>query len=177
MTADSLNLKPCMACGRHTNNIAVINGLCDSCNAMRAASPRSEIPGNGQLVGDVEEYLHWRKVNPQIKGGENYLKRFRESLASTKRESGSVPEGMEHCHIRFKECDVGHGRLTSDNWVQHGCSTCRISELESAIRDILYNDERGQGSGYAEAMQRAKTLLEGDKSLPPLKLSPQTADR
>lgn len=48
---------------------------------------RCEIPGNEQLVGDVEEYLHWRKVNPQIKGGENYLKRFRESLTSTKRES------------------------------------------------------------------------------------------
>jgi len=25
----------------------------------------------------VREYLHWRKVNPHIKGGENYLKRLR----------------------------------------------------------------------------------------------------
>lgn len=35
-----------------------------------------------ELVADVEEYLHWRKVNPQIKGGENYLKRFRQSMAA-----------------------------------------------------------------------------------------------
>lgn len=28
----------------------------------------------------IAEYLHWRKVNPQIKGGENYLKRLREAL-------------------------------------------------------------------------------------------------
>lgn len=40
------------------------------------------------LECDVEEYLHWRKVNPQIKGGENYLKRLRQSLSAPMRESG-----------------------------------------------------------------------------------------
>jgi hypothetical protein len=29
-----------------------------------------------ELANVVNEYLHWREVNPQIKGGENYLKRF-----------------------------------------------------------------------------------------------------
>ena len=33
-----------------------------------------------ELIDLIEEYLHWRKVNPQIKGGENYLKRFRQAL-------------------------------------------------------------------------------------------------
>lgn len=33
------------------------------------------------LLSDVDEYLHWRKVNRHIKGGENYLKRLEESLA------------------------------------------------------------------------------------------------
>ena len=37
------------------------------------------------LPSVVDEYLHWRKVNPQIKGGENYLKRLREAMP--KRES------------------------------------------------------------------------------------------
>lgn len=38
-----------------------------------------------QLVQDMDvvaEYLHWRKVNPHIKGGENYLKRMEQALDS-----------------------------------------------------------------------------------------------
>jgi len=38
---------------------------------------------NSELIDDVvDEYLHWRKVNPHIKGGENYLKRLSASRAS-----------------------------------------------------------------------------------------------
>jgi hypothetical protein len=38
----------------------------------------SEIPADAETLSDVvDEYLHWRKVNPHIKGGENYLKRLR----------------------------------------------------------------------------------------------------
>ncbi len=32
-----------------------------------------------KLTDVVDEYLHWRKVNPHIKGGENYLKRLRDA--------------------------------------------------------------------------------------------------
>lgn len=32
------------------------------------------------LVEDVAEYVHWRSVNRHIKGGGNYLSRFRKSL-------------------------------------------------------------------------------------------------
>jgi hypothetical protein len=33
--------------------------------------------GAEMLSAVIDEYLHWRKVNPHIKGGENYLKRLR----------------------------------------------------------------------------------------------------
>lgn len=48
--------------------------------------------------------------------------------------SGRVPPGMEDCTILFKECKKGHGWLTAENWVQHGCLHCRIKELERDVR-------------------------------------------
>lgn len=35
-----------------------------------------------QLTNVVAEYLHWRKVNPHIKGGENYSKRMQAALST-----------------------------------------------------------------------------------------------
>lgn len=45
-----------------------------------------------------------------------------------------LPAGMEHCTILFKECAKGHGRLTATNWIDHGCSTCKIQELEAKLK-------------------------------------------
>ena len=39
----------------------------------------NELQNAKKLSDVVDEYLHWRKVNPHIKGGENYLKRFRDA--------------------------------------------------------------------------------------------------
>lgn len=54
-----------------------------------------------------------------------------------------LPEGMKHCTIVFKECELGHGRLTATNWVQHECPACnldkanaRIAQLEEALKAI-----------------------------------------
>lgn len=44
-----------------------------------AAQPVDTGEDLGHLIA---EYLHWRKVNPHIKGGDNYLKRFRDALQS-----------------------------------------------------------------------------------------------
>ena len=33
-----------------------------------------------KLANDVDEYLHWRSVNKHITGGENYLRRLKDSL-------------------------------------------------------------------------------------------------
>jgi len=43
-----------------------------------AVSQQPDDCADKELVADVvDEYLHWRRVNPHIKGGENYLKRLR----------------------------------------------------------------------------------------------------
>ncbi len=37
---------------------------------------------NEEKLSDVvDEYLHWRKVNPHIKGGENYLRRLQDATS------------------------------------------------------------------------------------------------
>lgn len=118
------------ACGFHSQKytwekksqgrIATSMPICWTAEHMRAlsighidlsvliCSQPNEIRHNEQLVGDVEEYLHWRKVNPQIKGGENYLKRFRESLTSTKRESVKLaPELPRDCCRKCEKKRMG----------------------------------------------------------------------
>jgi septal ring factor EnvC (AmiA/AmiB activator) len=42
-----------------------------------------------------------------------------------------LPDEMKHCTIRFIECEKGHGRLTADNWIDHGCKKCQLDALEA----------------------------------------------
>lgn len=44
-----------------------------------------------------------------------------------------LPEGMRHCTIRFIECEVGHGRLTATNWVDHGCPWCKVGAKDHEL--------------------------------------------
>jgi len=57
--------------------------------------------------------------------------RIAELTAENKRLSSQLPEGMQDCTIVFLECDKGHGRLTATNWIDCGCQTCEIDELEA----------------------------------------------
>lgn len=41
-----------------------------------------------------------------------------------------LPEGMKHCTIQYKKCEVGHGRLIATNWVDHGCPWCSLAKAE-----------------------------------------------
>lgn len=47
-----------------------------------------------------------------------------------------LPDGMQHCTIKFIECEKGHGRLTATNWIDNGCSKCRIDELEAEVDEL-----------------------------------------
>lgn len=72
-----------------------INSFCDVCLRHIGIEPE-ELNRPGEivlLVDDVEEYLHWRKVNPHIKGGENYLKRLKESLAGVLKKWAKLERG------------------------------------------------------------------------------------
>lgn len=47
-----------------------------------------------------------------------------------------LPDGMKNCTIRFKSCPVGHGRLTADNWIDHGCDCCEMKKLQGEIEAL-----------------------------------------
>lgn len=49
-----------------------------------------------------------------------------------------LPDGMKCCTLRLVECPRGHGRLTADNWIDHGCDSCRIEELEGVMQRIAW---------------------------------------
>ena len=47
-----------------------------------------------------------------------------------------LPKGMEHCAIRFLECEQGHGRLTATNWVPKECPWCQLNAARAVIDEI-----------------------------------------
>lgn len=54
-----------------------------------------------------------------------------------------LPEGMKHCTITFHKCAKGHGWLSAENWVQHGCPTCELDEVRTQSF-VAYIDEEFQ---------------------------------
>jgi hypothetical protein len=62
--------------------------------------------------------------------------RMSDALMKTRAELEAVrkqlPEGMEHCTIRFIKCPDGHGRLTATNWVDNGCPHCDLEAARAA---------------------------------------------
>jgi hypothetical protein len=83
------------------------------------------------LAGEVETH-----------GDTEYLSRFHVEREYVPKEQ--LPEEMQDCTIRFKECDIGHGWLTATNWIQHGCPTCQIEKLkaESVPRELVKEIKR-----------------------------------
>ena len=57
--------------------------------------------------------------------------------AELERLQAQLPDGMKHCTITFVECEVGHGRLTATNWLDHGCQQCVIDRLREREREAL----------------------------------------
>ncbi len=57
-----------------------------------------------------------------------------EAYAKVAALRAQLPEGMQNCTIRFKSCHKGHGWLTADNWVQHGCPTCERDALRARAK-------------------------------------------
>ncbi len=47
-----------------------------------------------------------------------------------------LPDEMKHCTILFKECELGHGRLTATNWIDHGCQWCKVRALEQQVAGV-----------------------------------------
>jgi len=47
-----------------------------------------------------------------------------------------LPAEMPGCTILFKECEKGHGRLTATNWIDHGCGTCTLEQLQAQLAEL-----------------------------------------
>jgi uncharacterized coiled-coil protein SlyX len=60
---------------------------------------------------------------------------MREAQARIAELEKQLPDGMEHCKIRFVECSVGHGRLTATNWTETPCPWCKIKDLAAKLAE------------------------------------------
>jgi hypothetical protein len=96
-----------------------------------------------------EEVMPWEKVKmvvraifyQQAKAALEAAEKVRPDLAAELKAKGDriaelegqLPEGMKYCTIIFKECEVGHGRLTAKNWIDNGCTWCRIEQAKQAL--------------------------------------------
>jgi len=61
-------------------------------------------------------------------------------VAEIERLRKQLPEGMGGCTIILHRCEKGHGWLSAENWIQHGCPTCeieRLREVERLIKGLL----------------------------------------
>jgi hypothetical protein len=56
--------------------------------------------------------------------------------AENKKLKAQLPEQMQECTIRFKECEAGHGWLTADNWIDHSCFICENQKLKAVLVGI-----------------------------------------
>ncbi len=74
---------------------------------IEIVSEKSQEIDAEELANIVNEYLHWREVNPHIKGGENYLKRL--SAALPKAMGDETPHHGET--VSIARCPVCHWPL------------------------------------------------------------------
>jgi len=79
---------------------------------------------------DRIDALEDRDAYPTILNAMNFVGNAEQEIAAIK---ARLPVEMQHCTILFKECEKGHGWLTTTNWVQHGCPTCAINELRESL--------------------------------------------
>lgn len=107
------------ACGIIDDELETLTAECD---ALQAQVEALTIELERKETGVREEITCLREINYAIKA--------------------QLPEGMEHCFIKFLECPVGHGRLTATNWIDHGCSTCDRDALALALKEANAEIER-----------------------------------
>lgn len=85
----------------------------------------------------------------------------KELTAEVERLKAQLPEGMEDCTIRFKQCPKGHWRLTADNWLDQGCHWCSIDLLKEEIKKLTLERDNFQSvakqySNIADGYRKSK---------------------
>ena len=108
----------------------------DYCDGNPNALMFDILPCEGCGVrSDRTEYIGINLLNGHLRLCRACLDELNEKsplLAAERRRAEAAEanswRSMKHCTIHFKECEKGHGWLTADNWVQHGCPTCERAE-------------------------------------------------
>lgn len=77
------------------------------------------------------------------------------ALAARDQALSQLPETMQHCTIKYLECEFGHGRLHATNWVDHGCHHCKLDKLETELK-AAYG---GDGAPYIVARARINLAI------------------
>lgn len=89
-------------------------------------SPTAEEPP-GRVSSEEEQF------NCAIKTVRSAFENLQRSRKERKKLEARLPEGMKDCTIEFKECEKGHGRLTATNWIDDGCSKCKIDSFRQTM--------------------------------------------
>ena len=81
-----------------------------------------------------------------------------------------LPEGMEHCTIVFRECELGHGRLVATNWTDSGCLKCLADDerercaaiCEQYAEDVYLTDSHSSTFAALELARRIRSGVTAD---------------
>lgn len=63
------------------------------------------------------------------------------ALAARDQALSQLPETMQHCTIKYLECEFGHGRLHATNWIDHGCHHCKLEKLRELFNEGMHSTE------------------------------------
>jgi hypothetical protein len=98
------------------------------------------------LVDQQAEDLHYANGVADLA-----MKHRDEAEARVDTITAQLPEGMKDCTIQFKECSLGHGRLTATNWGQHDCPMCCIQSLERELAEAKARVKTARADALEEA--------------------------
>jgi hypothetical protein len=106
----------------------------------RAEKAEAEVAQHKARIKEWEEkaanWLASPEAAKQFAGYRELASRAKRAEAEVERLCSQLPAEMQECTIRFKECEKGHGWLTADNWIQHGCPTCEVAKLRELLREV-----------------------------------------
>ena len=107
----------------------------------------------------------WQAKEGQLDIKDDYIGELQGQIAALKE---AIPEGMKHCKIVFRSCDLGHGWLTATNWSDFDCPTCRYNQqaaknatMRGMLEYLLAQLEGSDALSNGEIIDIKKALEDG----------------
>lgn len=109
-----------------------------------------------------------RRMEQKIEEQKDHIRQLQATLAA---REAQLPKEMPDCTIVFKECPLGHGRLTATNWIDRGCVICernaarqdaaRLREALEAALPIAVEWCSPEEAEEVAAIEQAQRALKG----------------